>query len=223
TNTGAVPLANVRIADNYDNSLKPEKATAGFDEEVVKTGVLQWTIESLAPGKTIRREVRCKCSQATARACNRVTVSADDVDKQAAETCVTVVENGAAKSGQPAEQPGQLSLSVADDVDPMKAGEFTNYQIVITNKGPGTAKDVVVGTNYPMSLVFDRASGPTAPQPRGDGIRFRPIAEMRAGETQTYEVRMQAKAPGTAKFRVEVTSQGQKPVVAEETTEILEK
>jgi uncharacterized repeat protein (TIGR01451 family) len=218
TNTGSAPLTNVKIADNYDPSLDPTEATSGL---------LQWTVKSLAPGRSIHRQVNCKCLQATARACNRVTVSADDVDKQAAEACVTVVEAAPAANGRPADQAAapQLSLSVADEVDPVKVGGETNYQIVLTNKGTGSAKDVVVSTNIPPEMDPVSATGRVNnAQILLDAVHFQPVAELRAGETLTFEVRVRAKTPGTAKFHVEVTSQGQRlPVTADETTEVLEK
>jgi hypothetical protein len=53
-------------------------------------------------------------------------------------------------------------------------------------------------------------------------LRFPVIAELRAGETVTYEVRVRADQPGSIQFSTDVTSLRQPtPVTAETTTEIL--
>jgi hypothetical protein len=54
-------------------------------------------------------------------------------------------------------------------------------------------------------------------------VQFTPIAEVRAGESITFELEVRADHAGTGKLHAEVTSiQDRTPIAADETTQILE-
>jgi hypothetical protein len=53
-------------------------------------------------------------------------------------------------------------------------------------------------------------------------VRFPALRELRAKETQTFELRFKGARAGTGKVHVEVTSRGQAaPLTADQTTEVL--
>lgn len=227
TNTGTAPLTNVRIVDHYELSLEPVQATLGFDQA---GGALTWNVASIAPGKSVKRQLNCRCIQQVNRACNRVTVSADGGISQGDEVCLEVVTaeqppqaEPAAPAAVPAKAAGSLSLAVAEQVDPVRIGGDTTYQIVLTNKGDSSAKDVTVVANVPQEMSLLGVGGPHGARMLPDSARFYPIRELRAGESVTLEVRVKARRTGTARFEVQATSEGQtSPVIESETTQILD-
>ena len=223
-NAGATPLKDVRISNNYELSLEPTEATIGYNRT---GGALVWTVASIEPGKTVQRQVNCRCVEPVARACNRVTVTVGDVT-QGDEVCLEVVGAGGAALGaaRPAASAptGKLALAVADQVDPVRVGNETIYQIVLSNKSSESDQDVVVSASVPEQMTLMGIVGPLNGKLTAQSVKFFPVKEMRAGENLTYEVRVRAERPGSARFEVEATSARQPTATREqETTEILER
>jgi hypothetical protein len=217
TNTGKDPIKSLEIADNFEISLEPGRATEG--SQWLPNNALGWKIDSLAPGATVRREIELKCLRETPRACNRVTVSAPGMEAVAAEACLEIVADGGAA---PASESADLSVSVAETADPIKIDGATSYQIVLTNKGGQSAFDVEVAIKYSDELRLQEFKGPVRGSASAGAVRFPVIRELRAGETQSFELRSIGQREGTARVQVEVTSRGQsKPITAEQTTEVL--
>jgi uncharacterized repeat protein (TIGR01451 family) len=234
TNTGTAPLQNVRVADNYETSLEPDAATRGWEP---LGGALVWSYPTLEPGQMIELQVNCKCVQEAARSCNRVTVTADGNVSLAAEACLEIVSDqppgqapAAAAPPQaapvpPPLPPGNLNLTIADDVDPARVGNEIIYTIVLTNQSADSDRQVLVTAQLPPGVKLEGIKG-IAGNARATitqrTLRFPPIAELRAGETITYDVRVQAIQPGNVQFTADVTSlRQQAPVTADTSTEIL--
>lgn len=229
TNTGTTPLTNVKIADNYEASLEATDASPGFS---TTTGALVWTVESLAPGQSVRRIVNCRCLREVTRACNRVTVTAAGVSL-ADDACLEII---GASSGAPSltprtqappslASPGQLTISVAETVEPLKVDAETIYSIVVANKSSTSDYQLVVTVTLPPELTLRGAANPPPGKPTfpAGGVQFAPIAEIRAGESLTFEVRAAGKSPGTARLQVEAKSQRQTlGVTQQETTQVIE-
>jgi uncharacterized repeat protein (TIGR01451 family) len=236
TNNTDAPLSNVEIGDNFETSLEPRQATEG--STWLKGDVLGWKIASLEPGKSLHREIEFKCLRETPRACNRVTVAADGIDPVANEACLEIVGQNAAvppvagSAGAPgpvgaaagAAGPDPLSVTIADTADPIKVDGETTYQIVLTNESQQSLFDVAVTATFSEEVKLSGLSGPVHGAALPNTVRFDPIREVRAGESPlSFELRVKALRPGTARMRVDVTSRGQaKPVSAEQGTEILQ-
>ncbi len=233
TNNTDAPLANVEIGDNFETSLEPRQATEG--STWLKGDVLGWKIPSLEPGKSLHREIEFKCLRETPRACNRVTVAADGIDPVADEACLEIVGQnaavppvassaGAAGVAAGAAAPDPLSVTVADTADPIKVDGETTYQIVLTNESQQSLFDVAVTATFSEEVKLSGLSGPVHGAVLPSTVRFDPIREVRAGESPlSFELRVKALRPGTARMRVDVMSRGQaKPVSAEQSTEILQ-
>lgn len=110
TNDGSETAHNLRIADNYDQSLDPVAATDGW---VISGGALVWTVGELEPGKTIKRQINCECLQPTFNACNRVTASADGVAAVSDEACLEIsrTQDPLRPSEDPDESPPPITSS----------------------------------------------------------------------------------------------------------------
>jgi uncharacterized repeat protein (TIGR01451 family) len=216
-NNGQTPLTNVLISDNYESSLEAVQASKGME---IKGGALQETVASLEPGETIVREVHCRCVKEASRACNRVTVTADGGETAADEWCleITSVNPGAAT------QASNLTLTIADSDDPMRVDGQTTYQVTVSNAGSGPAKQVLLNvTLSPEMRLVEVRNPPVKGTPFPRRIQFLPISEVRPDEKISFEVVVTAERAGTGKLRIEAVSQQQRqPVVAEETTQILD-
>ncbi len=238
-NTGTTTLQNVRVADNYDEpSIEPQAATDGYD---ASGGALTWRYKSLAPGKTIRLVVNCKCVQEATRACNRVTVTADGGISQAAEACLEILADGAPATPPPAAPPaasppviappaaatvtpGNLDLSIVDDVDPVRVGGDVVYSLTLTNRSRDSDRQVQVTAQLPdgVSLKGIKIPG-RSNQSTLDGkiLHFPPVAELRAGESVTYEIKVHAENAGTVTIYADTSSQRVTDPVSAETTTVI--
>lgn len=217
TNTGDAAIENLEIADNFETSLEPGRATEG--SEWLEGNALGWKIDSLAAGRTVRREIELKCLRETPRSCNRVTVTAPGLEPVADEACLEIVGEGAQA---PPGQGVKLDVSIAETADPIKIDGPTTYQVILTNKGDQPAFDVEVSIKHSDELRLQEYKGPVRGSATAGAVRFPPIRELRAGESQTFELRCTGLRPGTARVQAEVTGRDlPKPITAEQTTEVL--
>lgn len=237
TNNGSVPVTNIRITDNYELTLEPVQATRDYE---IVGGSLVWMVKSLEPGKLVRREVHCQCLKATAQACNRVTVTADPGLTLPDAACLTILPAaGTEKSTEPSANASErsaskpelasdsirkLSLQVNDQEDPLRVDADTAYQIVLKNESDTAQRNVTVSVTIPVELTLLGSTGPVRAAMEPRGIRYQPIAELRQGESVTFDVRVKANQSGMAKLQVQATSEDQKTATtAAEATQIIAK
>jgi len=210
-NTGNTPISGLRVADNYDESLDPIRATPGFAFEADD---LVWQIDSLAPGRTATLQVECRCLTPNQRACNRVHVAAEDGTRASGEACLEILA-----SDKPV-----LSVTVSDLSDPIEAGKALVYVVRVTNHGPSQATRLQLVGTAPAGMrpLETGTRGPSRFDIQGQTVRFRPIDQLPPGSSLTYELRVSADRPGEMTFRVELDSVDlERPVTAEETTRVL--
>jgi hypothetical protein len=226
TNQGRQAIENVEIANHFETTLRPLRATE--DSSWLSGGALGWKIPQLEPGKTLRRSIEFTCLRETPRSCNRVTVTGTGLAAVAEEACLEIAgpESEAAAAAATAESQTPLEVTVAETADPVKVGSDTTYQILLANKDAQSVFDVTLTITYGDQLRFEGAASPLPERPKilpGE-IRFPAAREIRSGENPlSFELRFKGVAPGTAKLRIEVGSRGQtRPVTSEQTTEVLE-
>ena len=213
TNTGRVPANMLKVTDNYDAVLEPVEASDG--NKFVGLD-LEWLIDTLPVGKTIRLQVKCRCDAAAARACNRVIVTCQEGARGDAEACVEIQNAPPVKS--------QLTVTASDLGDPVSVNGQSGYVVRVTNAGTVAEKQVRASIAVPaeMSILSTGMTGPATFAIDGQTVRFDPVAELKPGETLTYRVPVRAARAGAARARVEVTSTATpQPVTAEETTTVL--
>jgi uncharacterized repeat protein (TIGR01451 family) len=224
TNNGPTAVTDLQVADNFETSLEPSRATGGY--EWLPGNALGWKIESLAAGQTVRYEIELRCLRPTPRACNRVTVTAQGAEPLADEACLEIAAEAApAAPGEPAEATpaADISVSLAETADPIRVEGQTTYQVVLANDSEQSAFDVVVSVKFSNQLTLDGINGPVQGSVSAGTVRFAPVRELRPGEKPSFELRFKGARAGTARVRVEVASQGQtQPATAEQTTEVLQ-
>ncbi len=212
-NTGTTVVQNVQVAGRCDSVLKPDNATVGF--RVVDKSLV-WNIDSLGVGKEVRFAIECKCLAAAAKATTSFTVSLPDGSQATREASVEILQPEKPKSPPappptPASPPkatgGGLSLSAASLTNPARPGSQLTYEIRLTNKENVTYHQVVVTAKVPegMTPVALGTVGATIDYP-SQTIRFNPVAELPPDKTQTYQVRVLAKQPGTYHLHVEMAT-----------------
>jgi uncharacterized repeat protein (TIGR01451 family) len=97
-NQGQAMLTNIRVVDQFDPQLEPELATAGATRNANQ---LIWRFGTMAPGQLARIQVRYRCATPAARACNTVTVTADQDVQRSDGACVEILP--AAQASPPAQ------------------------------------------------------------------------------------------------------------------------
>ncbi len=220
TNVGDAPLNNVLVSDVAETSLEVTGAEVGFE---IRGGALTWTVPTLEPGQSKSFRVDCRCVKESTRACNRVNVTADGGTTGGDEACVEITAPAAAAAATPATA-SKMSIAVADQADPIRAGGETTYQIVLSNNGAGRAKQVALSvTVSPEMTITEVHTSPVRGTMFPRSVKFTPIAEIRPGESITFELRVRGDRAGTGRLHAEVTSdQDRSPIVADETTQILD-
>jgi uncharacterized repeat protein (TIGR01451 family) len=197
-NQGKGPATNLKVIDHYDAALRPVAASPGSKW----TGAdLEWQIDALKPGEKLEFGVNCECIEQAANACNRVTVSCQEQVRADGQACLAI-----------SPPPGGVSVVVAEDADPVHAGERVKYEITVANHSRTADGQVVVVVTVPEQMTPLRigTQGPSAATIDGQSIKFAPVAELRPGDVLHFTVKAGATAPGEAKLRVEVSTRNSK-------------
>lgn len=233
TNTGNVPLTNVRISESFDPALEPRESTPGWEAAALAAGQLVWIIDRLQPGESTQRDVLCVCREPAAAAVAQVRVTADEGTNETAQATVRILPAAAAApppGGTPSTQPppaaGQLTLEVLEFGDPVGLGKRASYAITIRNDRSAPDQDVVVTVEFPPGLRFEKLDGPERGRnvsADGRTVRVSPIREVRAGEKlPEFRVEVTGVQVGEHSLRVTVTSRlAPQGVSSEVTTTVL--
>jgi uncharacterized repeat protein (TIGR01451 family) len=213
TNSGNAPATNVKIVDNYDQSLNATRATAGS----ARVGAdIVWNIPTLLPNAKQPFQVECQCLTAQQQACNRVTVTSGEGLRSDDTACLQITPAAAG-----------LGVAMTSLRNPAIVGSDITYQITVTNKGTASDRNLsVVFTAPPETTPLPDPNGalqnPALMTAKGQSIQFDPVREIRAGETLQFKVVVRANRIGSVRPRVDVTSTGSpQPVAAEVKQDII--
>lgn len=230
TNTGNVPLTNVRTVDTYDRQLQMKEATPGWDPAAWESGQLMWITAQLNPGQSVQYGVLCECVQVAEAATGRVTVTADQGISEVAQASVRItpaaqLQPGVDESAAAQQAGGPLRVDISEFSDPIPLGEKTSYVIRIKNDRQVPDQDVVLKLEFPPGLQFRSIAGPGQQRtvsPDNRVVQISPIKEMRAGETlPPFKVEATGSQVGDQELKVTVTSRlSPQGVVARETTTV---
>jgi uncharacterized repeat protein (TIGR01451 family) len=204
-NTGSATIPTVRVSDTYDTQTLRPVAT---DDGYTRVGAqFVWTLQNLTPGKVEYRRLRCVCLDAANRACDQATVTDGGDLTLHDEACVQILPGEAPGVG--ANPGGNLKVQISARTNPLKAGSDSSYQVTITNAGQNSERKVALAVTVPdlEQLVEGQNQNPAKAAIDGQTIRFDPIAELKPGETLTFDVGVHASRAGDATTRADVTSQ----------------
>lgn len=208
TNTGALPLSNLKVINSWDPVLRPKEASGGHR---IENSALTWSIDNLPAGQSIPLTILCECRAASARACNRVSVVLPDGGRVEDETCLEILPAKETPPTTPEITPpagGELQLSAVGLRNPVAAGNELTYEIRATNNGSISYRQISVTAIVPEGMAPNPLG--TAPPAKftidGQVVRFNPIDELQPGQSQTYRVRVRTLRPGRYRFRAELTA-----------------
>jgi uncharacterized repeat protein (TIGR01451 family) len=182
TNSGPTTLTNVRVSQQFDPQFELDRATAGATRSDNR---LTWMYPAIGPNQIARLHVTCRCTEATARACATVSVSADQEIEESSESCVEILvqptappadaddgptlgpikTNGPESSAEPRPEEengrpagsGQLDLNVMAMGDPVRVGQDLTYIVEITNGRDAVDEQVKLAITLPEGMEFVRS------------------------------------------------------------------
>ncbi len=241
TNTGNVPLTNVRVVGFYDRSLYPRAASVGYDSQALTRGELLWVTPRLMPGEVLARQAGLDCVKDSSSAWCRVFVETAENVRSVQEAKIAIQAAAAVKPPVgPSEPPpkiqepgeptadkivGELKVSIADRQDPISINGTTTYIVLVQNGRNVADKNVAVSLVLPPGLEFVKLSGPVREKrfsPDGRTVELEPIKEMRPGEMlNPFFVEVKGTRIGKHIVKVRVDSfRSSTPVEADEDTTV---
>jgi hypothetical protein len=202
TNTGNVPLTNVRVVNTREPSIHPRAASGGFDVEALARGEIIWNQWQLLPGQFIIREAKYECLKEAAAAWCRVFVESAEGVRSVKEINLRItpgrrepagpaespprIEEPSETGAEPSQITGDLKVSIADREDPIQLNGTTTYIIVIENGRNVPDKNIALSILLPPGLEYAKLNGPVGAKSLiedGRVVEAMQIKEMRARET----------------------------------------
>ncbi len=236
SNTGNVPLTNIRLVNSFDPSLVAREASGDFDRGALQRNELVWIIDRLAPGQAIVREAMYELLQPSADAWSRLTVVTAEGARTTEDARIQITPRS--QHSRPGEPPirieeqeqrkpervvGELKVAIADSRDPIRQGSVTTYLIDVQNNRNAADKDVVLTIILPPGMRYESFRGIVgAKSISGDGrtVEINPVRELRAGENVGFRLEVRGEAVGNRIVTVRVNSwlSGQPVEASEDTT-----
>jgi uncharacterized repeat protein (TIGR01451 family) len=168
TNTGTAPASNVVVTDNIPAGLSH---ASGDKAVAVNVGTLN-------PGESRTLPISLK-ADARGRHCNVAVANSSNAAEVRAEACTLVVQQGLAVAKTGTKE--QFANKVAD------------YEITVSNTGDTSLTNVVV-TDTPPTGTKVLKTQPAGNETRGTVVWT--IAELKAGEKQTFAVSLTSPVAG---------------------------
>lgn len=112
-----------------------------------------------------------------------------------------------------------LSIQVTDQEDPIEVGSEVVYEVRVRNEGSAAAKAVGVACEMAPGTRLINVDSPTEHRADKNYLVFRPVAELPAGQSLTFKVKVAAAKAGSLRFRAQLSSESiSEPLLAEELT-----
>lgn len=201
-NTGAVPLTDIEVLDEYDSVLAARPRTDGYTTVPQGDGRSRfvWRIPRLEVGTVQRFEVDAECRAPKQRACSIASVTAQgggETVPSADEHCMEIVESRAPGAGGPADVmppasggAGGLRLSISPYNRKPIVGSRATYQFFVENGSSTPDEQVQLRVSFPPELVPDMATvqADVGHQLVGNELQFNPVTMIRANERLSFTV-----------------------------------
>lgn len=211
TNTGDVPITNIKIIDRYDPAFQPAQATSGHT--LLAGGDLEWDVDRLEVSEQREFSLHCNCLMPTSSACNRVIVTADGGVTTADETCVEILPK--LQPGGPGGEAGtaaasNLHLTITAMPSPTRVRQRTRLNVTVENTGQQPEQQVVLRLLLPpeMTPVADQIQSPTAATVRGYDVTFAAVPEIAPGAKQQFVIPVDINREGAVRVWGRLDAQG---------------
>ena len=216
TNNGPADAENVVVDDSLPDGVT-FVSTDGCIEDDTVGGVPECSLGTLAADASVSYTITVTVDAESGTIMNTVTVSTDtpesnpDNNEASAEILVA------------AEDEADLSISKADDIDPIVAGNTLTYTLTVNNAGPQTAANVVVTETLPAGVSFVSTNG-CVEDASGGGVPECSLGTIAAEDSASYTITVlvDEDTQGTITNTATVTSDTEDPdlsnnAVSEET------
>ena len=206
-NDGAAATDNVRVMHKIPDGFEFVSAERGAQYDP-QNRMLNWFVGRLDRGAEAQVSVVLN-----AKSIGEFThfVRATSEHGAISDTEVTTRIEGAAS----------LVVDVLDLDDPVEVGVETAYEIRIKNEGTAPAANVGLTCELPAGMEFLTASGASKHANDNELVVFQSVAEVPAGKTLTYLVKVKGTLSGNMRFRTKVSSDSlAEPLASEEMTKI---
>ncbi len=218
-NTGNIPLTGLRVNYRYPDSLTPSRVDKKRPATDHLPGNLIWEINQLEVGQRHTWDVECIAQRGGVDAIARVDATSQQNASDSVELKTQIAAVAAPPAGvdpgpgggavpdigdgpQNGNVKGELTLSIADQGDPIRVGQRVTYLLVLKNDRNATDRNVRLTVAFPTGLDFKTLRSPLQGTVRASDreIELPSIAEMRAGESIT--IRVEAEATQVGQFMV---------------------
>ena len=204
-NKGAAATNNVRVLHIVPAGFEYVKADKGGTYNPANR-TISWFVGRVEAGESI--QVQCELQAKEIGAHKHQVQAAGD--------------NGAlAEAGTETKVDGSASLvvSIKDADDPVEVKAETVYEVSVRNDGSKAAQNVLLACELPRGINLVGCEAPTASAVKDGVLTFQPLAELAAGDSQTFKIKVSSQVPGNLKFRARLTSASvSEPLVADEIT-----
>ncbi len=110
-----------------------------------------------------------------------------------------------ARAATPIRTMPALLIETYDQLDPVRVGQQTSYQIMVKNQGNAPATNVMVTIEVPQQLSIDNITGDAQGQIQGQNIQIGPL-DVRPGDVLSWQLLATAQTPGDVRLRTELSS-----------------
>ena len=142
TNTGGVPLTNIKVGSTLDQALSHTFAEPGFGPIA---GGIGWNIPQLPVGHQVTLRVQARCNTASQRACHRTSLDCDQLPTKSDESCVVI-------ANQANRQPTETDAEADDSDAAAESARRSNWNLSSVASRPAEDEDGQPG---------DAADGPS--------------------------------------------------------------
>ena len=189
TNNGPATANAISVADTLPAGVTFVSATSGSGTATNISGVVTWSVGSLANGATATLSL-VVTSASAGTITNTAVASATETDLFTQNNTASLISTIAVPSAD-------LVLAMTDSPDPVAAGWPLTYQITVTNLGPATATGVVVTNILPVGLNFTSVTTSQGTSGQSSGTVWASLGSINSGATASVTLVTWAALPGT--------------------------
>ena len=199
SNKGDSPAKNVVLCDALSGVFTVTNISDGGK---FNKGVVTWELGTLQPGET--RTVSLNGNSAVeGEVTSKFSVLAGcAASKSAVHTIDLIGVSG-------------VLTSLKDDCDPVRVGGVVNYTVTATNTGSSSDTNLRYVVKLDEGMEFLAGNGATAvTKTSANTLTFGPLAELKRGQTASWQVSIRAMTPGDKRFTAELSTDQLKTSVA---------
>jgi uncharacterized repeat protein (TIGR01451 family) len=196
-NSGPADAATVQVIDTLPTGVTFDSATPSQGTCSEATGTITCALGTLPNAQSATVEIKVR-PQGAGSITNQASVSSPDADPNLA--------NNSASAMTTVNPPPSADLSIAmtDVPDPVVAGEFLTYSLLVQNIGPSEATTVSVADALPPDVTFVSATTPSCSE--ASGTVTCNLDTLASGGSATFDITVRPQNAGSLTNQATVSS-----------------